>query len=232
MTSLSVFCPNHIALTQHKPPDMTKLKLIKSCLLAWLEMAHVHCMSAIKVADTTQQITGCNAQAHKQLRLRRLLQNRKKVCSGQHRFSNDFSGNGAGKPHFSLSSVPYLWWTCANLYLLVCKRTYLPHAFSVGVERAKLHFMPKPLQALQPRFHLWLQLIQSGAACRWCCAPSGTFSSDVLTFERLQVCQHPGQCASVRLCHFAYWFPQVLGSNLQKNLKKIKAEGKGRILNE
>lgn len=33
----------------------------------------------------------------------------KKVYSGQHRFSNDFSGNSAGKPQFSLSSVPSLW---------------------------------------------------------------------------------------------------------------------------
>lgn len=33
-----------------------------------------------------------------------------KACSGQHRFSNEFTGMGAEKPHFfSLSSVPYLW---------------------------------------------------------------------------------------------------------------------------
>lgn len=29
--------------------------------------------------------------------------------------------------------------------------------------------------ALQMRFHLWLHMIQSSSACRWCCTPQGTF---------------------------------------------------------
>lgn len=125
-------------------------------------------MSAITVTDITHRICGSDAKAHLLLRLRHLQRKRKNVCSGQHRFSNDFSGNRAGKPQFSLSSLPYLV-KCVQICICCYVTLYLFACFQSVRKRAPL-LLPITVWALHLRFRMWLQLIQSGTACRWCCA--------------------------------------------------------------
>lgn len=71
-------------------------------------------------------------------------------------------------------------------------------------------------RALQLRFHLWLQLIQSRHASRWCYTLLGIFSLDELTFERLLRVSAP-----VSNCL------RVLGSSLQGR-REEEREGKER----
>lgn len=58
-------------------------------------------LSSSSAADITQKIGSYSARTHLLLRLKHEVKPKKgeKVCSGQHRFTNQFSGSSAGKPH-------------------------------------------------------------------------------------------------------------------------------------
>lgn len=90
--------------------------------------------------------------------------------------------------------------------LLACDSVALACFESVR-KGALLHVIPITKWSLQLRFHLWLHLIQSSPASRWCCALLGIFSFDELTFELLlrvsapsSVCQYPSGTLSPFIC--------------------------------
>lgn len=97
------------------------------------------------------------------------------MCRGQHRFSNEFSGNGAGEPHFFTFLRPTSLKLRVKLLreVLACERA--PSARSQSVQAGgggtPLLFTPRAGRALQLRFRLWLHLIQSGPG-EWVAARS------------------------------------------------------------
>lgn len=110
----------------------------------------------------------------------------KKACSGQHSFSNESSGNGAGKPHFIFIGSISLRKACETVQKAAGKCNCTCCILLVSEDRGgSIAALYSYIRALQLRFHLWLQLIQSRHASRWCYALLGIFSLDALTFEQL-----------------------------------------------
>lgn len=110
----------------------------------------------------------------------------KKAWSGQHNFSNESSGNGAGKPHFIFIGSISLRNACETVQKAAGKCNCTCCILLVSEDwRGSIAALYTFIRALQLRFHLWLQLIQSRPASRWWYALLGIFSLNPLTFEQL-----------------------------------------------
>lgn len=144
------------------------------------------------------------------------------VCSGQHRFFNEFSGNGSGKPHLHFYLF-HISGECTWSYGSWRARSYLLHAFSQG---------GKNVAALEP----WLyELCSWGFTCgfTWFKAAvrvggvallRGLFSLDGLTFELVLRASAAWSVCQRKLLAHCHHFSQILAAVIKKNVHNKKNE--------
>lgn len=114
---------------------------------------------------------------------------------------------------------------CETVQRTAAVRVHTCCTFSVSEEGALLHSIPITLCALQLRFHLWLYLIQSGPASRWCCTLLGIFSLHELTFEQLLRASATSASVPASVClHFFRSLATVCEKKLEEEKVGRKTE--------